>query len=271
MTETTGAFTANAPQRFKLGTVGQARARHRGPHRRGRRDHHPQPGQHPRLPRNGPRPPPSCSTRTAGCTPATWAPSTRTASSTSSTARRRSSSPPGARTSRPANIEGHLKEHPLIGHALAYGDSKPYPVAILTLDAEVAPAGRRPTASSFTTLADLAEHPDVLKTVEGAIAVANEKLSRVQQVKRWRLLPVEWTAETDGAHPEAEAQAPRDPRQLRGDHRRHVRGLIARRVRGFGARPARELTPGPHEKPVARCVRERCVREPTHDPREGRV
>jgi long-chain acyl-CoA synthetase len=29
-----------------------------------------------------------------------------------------------------------------------------------------------------------------------AVAAANERLARVQQVKRWRLLPVEWTAET---------------------------------------------------------------------------
>ncbi|RCG29694.1 long-chain fatty acid--CoA ligase [Sphaerisporangium album] len=96
----------------------------------------------------------------------------------------------------PANTENHLKEHPLIGQALAYGDRRPYVVAILTLDGEVAPVWARGRGVEFTTLADLAEHPDVLKEVETAVAAANEKLARVQQVKRWRLLPVEWTAET---------------------------------------------------------------------------
>ncbi len=33
------------------------------------------------------------------------------------------------------------------------------------------------------------------------VAAANERLARVQQVKRWRLLPVEWTAETEELTP----------------------------------------------------------------------
>ena len=33
------------------------------------------------------------------------------------------------------------------------------------------------------------------------VAAANEQLARVQQVKRWRLLPVEWTAETEELTP----------------------------------------------------------------------
>ncbi|GGS56527.1 long-chain acyl-CoA synthetase [Planobispora rosea] len=101
----------------------------------------------------------------------------------------------------PANIESYLKEHPIIGQALAFGDGRPYPVAILTLDGEVAPGWAQANGIAFTTLAELAEHPDVLKAVEAAVGAANEKLARVQQVKRWRLLPVEWTAETEELTP----------------------------------------------------------------------
>ena len=36
----------------------------------------------------------------------------------------------------------------------------------------------------------------MLAEVAAGVAAANERLARVQQVKRWRLLPVEWTAET---------------------------------------------------------------------------
>ncbi|MET9337955.1 long-chain fatty acid--CoA ligase [Nonomuraea sp. NPDC003804] len=96
----------------------------------------------------------------------------------------------------PAAIENHLKEHPLIGQALAYGDNRPYPVAVLTLDGEVAPGWAQAQGIAFTTLAELAEHPDVVKTVETAVEAANAKLARVQQVKKWALLPHEWTAET---------------------------------------------------------------------------
>jgi long-chain acyl-CoA synthetase len=101
----------------------------------------------------------------------------------------------------PANIENLLKEHALIGQALAFGDGRPYPVAILTLDGEVAPGWARARGVEFATLADLAAHPDVLKEVEAAVAAANLKLARVQQVKRWRLLPNEWTPETEELTP----------------------------------------------------------------------
>ncbi|WP_113704590.1 AMP-dependent synthetase/ligase [Nonomuraea lactucae] len=100
----------------------------------------------------------------------------------------------------PAGIEGHLKEHPLIGQALAYGDNRPHPVAVLTLDAEVAPGWARARGIE-ASLAELAEHPEVLKEVEAAVAAANEKLARVQQVKKWALLGTEWTAESEELTP----------------------------------------------------------------------
>ncbi|MEV0308803.1 AMP-dependent synthetase/ligase [Nonomuraea fuscirosea] len=96
----------------------------------------------------------------------------------------------------PAEIENHLKQHSLIGQALAYGDRRPYPVAVLTLDAEVAPGWAQARGITYASLAELAEHPDVLKEVEAAVEDANTKLARVQQVKKWALLGVEWTAET---------------------------------------------------------------------------
>ena len=48
----------------------------------------------------------------------------------------------------PSNIENYLKESPIVGHAMAIGDNRPYVVALLTLDGEIAPlvaaeAGRR--------------------------------------------------------------------------------------------------------------------------------
>ncbi|MFI7442501.1 AMP-dependent synthetase/ligase [Nonomuraea indica] len=100
----------------------------------------------------------------------------------------------------PAGIENQLKEHPLIGQALAYGDNRPYPVAVLTLDAEVAP-GWAAARGIEGSLAELAAHPEVLKEVEAAVTAANDRLARVQQVKRWALLGAEWTAETEELTP----------------------------------------------------------------------
>ncbi|MER5644164.1 AMP-dependent synthetase/ligase [Streptosporangium sp. NPDC002524] len=195
MTETTGAFTANAPERYKLGTVGQAG-----------------PGVEVRIAEDG-----EIITRSPANTRGYLGRPEATAELLDEDGwlhtgdvgsidedgfvsivdrKKEIIITSGGENISPANIENHLKEHPLIGQALAYGDGRPYPVAVLTLDGEVAPGWAQANGVSFTTLADLAEHPDVLKAVEGAIAVANEKLARVQQIKRWRLLPVEWTAES---------------------------------------------------------------------------
>ena len=78
----------------------------------------------------------------------------------------------------PANIEGRLKAaHPLIGQACVIGDGRPYNVALLVLDPDVA-GGKPPT-----------EFTDV---IAGAVEEANSHLSRVEQVKRYTVLDSEW-------------------------------------------------------------------------------
>ena len=101
----------------------------------------------------------------------------------------------------PAAIENLLVAHPLIGQALAFGDRRPYVVALLTLDGEVAPAWAKAHGVEATSLPELAASPVVLAAVGEAVSAANERLARVQQVKRWRLLPVEWTADTEELTP----------------------------------------------------------------------
>jgi long-chain acyl-CoA synthetase len=96
----------------------------------------------------------------------------------------------------PAAVENALVAHPLIGQALAYGDRRPHVVALLTLDGEAAPAWARARGIAAGSLASLATDPAVLAEVAAGVAAANERLARVQQVKQWRLLPVEWTAES---------------------------------------------------------------------------
>jgi long-chain acyl-CoA synthetase len=65
----------------------------------------------------------------------------------------------------------------------------------------VAPAWARARGIQASSLAELAGEPAVLAAVAEAVADANERLARVQQVKRWRLLPGEWTAESQELTP----------------------------------------------------------------------
>jgi long-chain acyl-CoA synthetase len=103
----------------------------------------------------------------------------------------------------PANIEGLLKEHPLIGQALVFGDDRPYVVALIVLDHELAPAWAARNGIGIGTgdLAALAAHEQVLREVQLAVDGANQRLARVEQVKRFEVLPVEWTAESDELTP----------------------------------------------------------------------
>ncbi|HEV3375713.1 MAG TPA: long-chain fatty acid--CoA ligase [Thermoleophilaceae bacterium] len=78
----------------------------------------------------------------------------------------------------PANIEAKVKaSSPLIGQVIAIGDGKPYNVALITLDPDVAPS-----------YAD----DDVLPEVQRGVDAANEQLARVEQIKKFKVLRVEW-------------------------------------------------------------------------------
>jgi long-chain acyl-CoA synthetase len=96
----------------------------------------------------------------------------------------------------PSNIENFLKESPIVGHAMAIGDGQPYVVAVMTLDGEIAPLVAQQAGVEFADLADLTTKPQIRAMAQAAVDAANERLSRPEQVKRWTLLPTEWTAES---------------------------------------------------------------------------
>jgi len=93
----------------------------------------------------------------------------------------------------PASIESHLKAaSPLIGQAVAIGDARPYNVALIVLDPEYAPTWAAKQAIEGADLASLAENESVLAAVQAGVDEANAKMSRVEQIKKFKLLPEEW-------------------------------------------------------------------------------
>jgi long-chain acyl-CoA synthetase len=91
----------------------------------------------------------------------------------------------------PANIESKLKLIPLVDQAVAIGDSRKYIAALLTLDADAAAAWAKAHGKE-PDLAALAEDDELLAEVETGVKEANEALARVEQVKRFRILPAPW-------------------------------------------------------------------------------
>jgi long-chain acyl-CoA synthetase len=93
----------------------------------------------------------------------------------------------------PANIESALKSaSPLIGQAVCIGDARPYNVALIVLDPDVAPAVAAQLGADGASLEQLAGDERVRGLVADAVEQANAKLSRVEQIKRFTLLPAEW-------------------------------------------------------------------------------
>lgn len=93
----------------------------------------------------------------------------------------------------PANIEGQLKSaSPLIGAAVAIGDNRPYNVALLTLDPDFAPVWAGQNGLGDADIATLAGSEEVRSALQSAVDQANEKLARVEQIKRFAILPETW-------------------------------------------------------------------------------
>ncbi|MBO3737652.1 AMP-dependent synthetase/ligase [Actinoplanes flavus] len=96
----------------------------------------------------------------------------------------------------PAQIENLLRAHPLIAQAVAVGDRRPYVTALIVLDEEIAPLWARSKGLPSSAIAELAGDPVLIAEIEAAVAVANAKLSRPEQVKSFRILSRSWTPET---------------------------------------------------------------------------
>jgi long-subunit acyl-CoA synthetase (AMP-forming) len=102
----------------------------------------------------------------------------------------------------PANIEAQVKvASPVIGQAIAIGDGRPYNVALVTLDPDGAAQFAAEHGIADASIASLASDERVVAEVEAGIGRANEQLSRVEQIKRWTVLTVDWEAGGDELTP----------------------------------------------------------------------
>ncbi len=95
----------------------------------------------------------------------------------------------GGKNIAPSNIESALKRHPLIGNAVAIGDRRPFVSALITLDPAEAAAWAAGHGVSARDPESLAGDAAVRAELQRHVDAVNAALSHVEGVKRWALLP----------------------------------------------------------------------------------
>jgi long-chain acyl-CoA synthetase len=102
----------------------------------------------------------------------------------------------GGKNITPANLENGLKQNQYISQAVVYGDRRPYLTALITLDPEeIAPYAEEHDLGT-TDAAELSKRPEIWELVQKALDTVNSKVARVEQVKKFTILPHDLTQES---------------------------------------------------------------------------
>ncbi len=103
----------------------------------------------------------------------------------------------GGKNVAPAVLEDSLRAHPLVSQAMAVGDAQPFIGALITIDPEAFEGWKeRHGKNSGASVADLTEDPDLLAEIDGAVKEANSHVSHAEAIRKFKILPVDFTEET---------------------------------------------------------------------------
>ena len=136
----------------------------------------------------------------------------------------------------PLNLEALAKSSPIIGQAVAIGDGRKFISVLLVLDPQVAPGWAKARGVPAASLEDLAQHPTVVDEVRRALTIANTHLSRVEQFKRFTILPSEWSPESEELTPTMKLKR----RVIHSKYQAQIEAMYAEPPGGHSVDPARE-------------------------------
>ncbi len=95
----------------------------------------------------------------------------------------------------PQNVENLLKADPFISQVMVYGDRKPYPVALITINPEELGKFARDHGILATDPAVVVKHPKVLERVGRTVEEKNSQLQSYARIKKFTILPGDFTQE----------------------------------------------------------------------------
>jgi len=115
----------------------------------------------------------------------------------------------GGKNLSPNLIEQAVKsKSSIIGQICAVGDGKPFIAALIVLDPDLLKSWAATNGVTFTSIEEMSNADEVLAEVQRAVDEGNQQLSRVEQIKRWTILPEEWTAESEELTPSMKLRRP---------------------------------------------------------------
>ena len=100
----------------------------------------------------------------------------------------------GGKNVAPAVLEDRLRAHPLVSQCMVVGDRQPFIAALVTIDPDSFPAWAEAHGKSGS-IADLVDDPDLRAEIETAVDEANKAVSKAESIRKFRILPDDWTEE----------------------------------------------------------------------------
>ena len=102
----------------------------------------------------------------------------------------------GGKNVAPAVLEDRLKANWLVGQCIVVGDGKPFIGAVVTIDPESWPAWlAQNSIPANTTIAEMTQDPRLTAVVQSAVDEANKAVSHAEAIKKFSIVPVDWTEE----------------------------------------------------------------------------
>jgi long-chain acyl-CoA synthetase len=95
----------------------------------------------------------------------------------------------------PQKIENLLKNNPLIAYILVHGDQEKYIVCLVTIDRPCVEKWAKEMGWSYNQWTDLIDQPEVQDSIKNTVNEANAKLASYESVKKYKILPVEFSIE----------------------------------------------------------------------------
>jgi len=95
----------------------------------------------------------------------------------------------GGKNIAPQYIENKLKYSPYINDAVVIGDNKKFVTCLIMIDEDNVVKYAQDNKIQFSTYRDLTENPDIKDLIQTEVDRVNDGLSRVEQIKKFTILP----------------------------------------------------------------------------------